>query len=101
MLLQLIEDRLRADVLCARRSFDAAATQRRELLRSTAEDSVVSDGVITLQEAQQLYAVAVKCYAHALRCFSDFVVMGKLPPCYAGAPFLTNMDAGLAAEGAD
>ena len=60
------EELLRADVLAAQKSLDAAR-------------DALADNLVTKDEAALLYRCAFQRYARALRRFSALVVHGELP----------------------
>ena len=67
------EGRLRSDLAAARDALDAASGKHRELMRLHMTLGVTSDGVLTLQEAQQIHRAAIRRYAIALSRLSDLV----------------------------
>ena len=76
--------RLKAEVVEAQAAFDVASVHRREL-RHLAASGIRSNGIITLREAEELYAASRRLYATALRRLSDFVVAGRLQDSAATA----------------
>jgi hypothetical protein len=71
--LSAAEGRLRSDLAAARDALDAASGRHRELMRLHRTQGAISDGVLTLQEAQQLHRAAIRRYAAALSRLSDLV----------------------------
>lgn len=68
------EEQLRAALGSARSDLDTALARRRELSRLTAEYGLLSDGTITMAEADLLYTDARSRYARALARFADYTL---------------------------